>query len=83
MANRLLKHLPLILAVSAGAAFYLHAMTAGRAEFRVRCVVETVDGDNPVDLTLRRDALVHTPFGLVVHPEGGRPFVATSCQEAP
>jgi hypothetical protein len=78
--NRLLRHLPLLFTVLAGGGFFAHAATAGRHHVEVRC--ERSDDESEVDLTLRRDALVYTGLGIVVTPDDGRPFVASSCQEA-
>ncbi len=56
----------------------LLAATGCRDRATYRCVL--LDGQ-VVETQLREDALTPTPFGLVVMPAEGRPFVASTCQE--
>lgn len=46
----------------------------------IRATCDPQDGDNAVDVTLRRDGIVLTAQGLLVVPDAGRPFLADACR---
>ena len=68
-----------IVATLAMLAFFLHAATAGRVRTTFRCIRQ--DNGEAVEVQLRKDLVAHTAMGIVVSPDGGRPFVAEVCVE--
>ncbi len=65
-------------AVTLALLFALHMAAAGGATVTVRCA--GLDGD-VVDATLRRDAVILTPVGIVLARTNDRPVVVETCEE--
>jgi len=56
--------------------FFLHAATAGRSKVRVRYEHE----GQVREAVVRRDTLAQVPGGVIVHPDGQRPVIASSVE---